>query len=321
MSGFALLRDRLDSIRDVLREHAPFSPTDFIRGISESGDRSIYAENLTRDLPEGDDLRFSALLDGGVEVGVFAERLPWDSDFFGYGVARLDAIFPLAAPYDQPRADFKVAVARLLDMARERGIRSLFASVQPRDLAVIRALGECGFSLIETRGYYHMPLGEYAYPDRFPVRTATGADAERLGHTARDMVNPYDRFHADPFIDPADADRLMVKWMQASIEEGFADVTIVPDDPDPTAFCTVKYHREHWDRWGLKIAQPVFSAVSREYRGWYRKLISEINYHLREIGAEHSYLITQITNIAVTWTWESLGYRYGRGEHIFRAVL
>ena len=102
--------------------------------------------------------------------------------------------------------------------------------------------------------------------------------------------------------------------------EGFADVTFVPDAPQPKAFCTVRYHKDKWERWGLRLAQPVFSAVAPEFKGWYRKLISEITCHLIEQGAQHAFMTTQSTNSAVVWTWESLGYRYGKAEHILRRI-
>lgn len=321
MQNITPLRHEIESVRSVLGAQLPWSPVSFIRVVSLAADREAFAELLTQQLDEANDLRFIGSLPSGDAVALFARRLAWDSEFFGYGVARLDGVFPLSAPFYRPDAEYVGPVAKFLDEARRRDIRYVFAPVESRDLALMRALGQLGFSLIETRCYYHMDISSYDYPERFPVRAAEPADIPSLGRAARDIVNPFDRFHSDPFISKVDADRLMVRWIEASINEGFADVTIVPDVSEPTAFCTVKYHRDCWNRWGLKLSQPVFSAVSPEFKGWYRKLISEINYHLRDVGAEHSYLATQITNISVTWVWESLGYRLGKGEHIFRLVL
>jgi len=299
-----------------------WSPMGFIRQVDGAGDRQLHAQHLTRTIDEHDDLRFLGYLDDGDEAAVFAERLPWDSEFFGYGVGRLNGIFPLAAPWYRPTADYGPVVGQLVDLARRRNLTYLFAVVDPQDLATLRALAAHGFSLIETRVFYHLDLTDYTYPERFPVRAATPQDVDALARTAREMVNPFDRFHADPFIDRADADRLMERWVSTSVVENFADVTIVPDSLDPTAFCTVRYHKDHWESWGLRLAQPVFSAVGPEFKGWYRRIISEINYHLHdEVGAEHSYLVTQITNTAVTWVWESLGYRLGKGEHVMRLIL
>lgn len=321
MAIFVRLNDEVDTVRSILAAHLPWSPVGFIRRLDADGDRSIHAEFLTGELSEDDDLRFIRRSSGGDDIAVFARRLPWDSEFFGYPMARLDGVFQLNAPWHRPNADYTDALLHLVESARTTGVRYLFARVDSRDLATLRALGALGFSLIETRVFYHLDLTDYSHPERYPVRAATPDDIESLGWAAREMVNPYDRFHADPFIDPASVDRLMRRWVRASISEGFADVTIVPAVDRPTAFCTVKYHKDHWDRWRLNLGQTVFGAVGPEFKGWYRKIISEISYHLRDIGAEHSYLITQITNGAVIWVWESLGYRYGKGEHTMRIIL
>lgn len=321
MASIVDMSDEIGAIRSILAAHLPWSPLDFIRRINADGDRSIHAEFLTAELSEEDDLRFISRSSKGVELAVFARQLPWDSEFFGCRMARLDGVFPLNAPWYRPNADYTGAIAHLVENAKARDVRYLFASVDPRDLATLRALGSLGFSLIETRVCYHRDLTDYSPTERYPVRIATADDVAGLERTAQAMANPYDRFHADPFFDPSATDRLMRRWVQASIRDGFADVTIVPAADQPTAFCTVRYHKDRWDRWGLNLGQPVFSAVGPEFKGWYRKIISEIGYHLRDVGAEHSYLITQVTNGAVIWVWESLGYRFGRGEHIMRISL
>ena len=308
-------------VREILRDNLPWSQFDFIRNISTAGDKELQIEKLTEDIGERNDLRFIHKLPGNDELAVFAEKLLWDTHFFGFGIGKLSGIFPLKAPFFRPSADYTDALRALIEKARQHDIRYLLAFVDPRDLATLRALGALGFCLIETRAYYHMDIRGYDYAERYRVRKAVPEDVEALGNAAREMVNLYDRFHADPFITSVDADRLMYKWVEASICDKFADVTIVPDAVKPTAFCTVRYHKDKWPKWKLKLAQPVFSAVSLEYRGWYRKIISEINYHLRDMGAEHSFLATQITNNPVIWVWESLGYRFGKGEYIFRLVL
>jgi hypothetical protein len=308
-----------DMLRRALAAAIP-SPFDFVRRIDVAGDKALVAERLTQTLPVTDDLRFIYRAPGGQEIAILAQRLAWDSGFFGYGVARIDGLFPLHAADENP-GDYRAAVAALVDLASTRGITYMFATVDARDVAALCALGDAGFAVIETRLYYHRDLEQYAHDSRFAVRVATSADVGLLSEAARDTVNPFDRFHADPFISRAQADRLMCKWVEASIRDGFADITFVPDVANPKAFCTVRYHKEKWDRWGIRLAQPVFSAVAPEFKGWYKKLISEISYHLKERGAQHAFMTSQSTNSAVIWTWESLGYRYGKSEHILRKIL
>lgn len=317
----ALSPTALAVLRRALLEGLPWSPFDYVFGISASGDRSLHVDHLLRELPAERDLRFVHRHATAGERVVLAEVLPWDSEFFGFGVARLNAILPAAPPFDQPGADHAPAVAELLALARARGVKYLFAALDPRDVSLARALGACGFRLVETRVHQHRSLRDYSHPERHRIRQATPEDLALLERTAREMVNPYDRFHADPVL-AQHADRLMSRWVRESVVGGFADATFVPDHPAPTAFCTTKYHEDRWATWGVRLAQPVvLGAVGPAFKGWYRKLISEICYRAVERGAEHAYFVTQIANPAAIRSVEALGFRIGRGEHVFAVAL
>jgi len=305
----------------MISRSLPLSPFDFVRNISIDGDKKMYARQLTSEIDDENDLRFIIKIPSGENVAVFAEKLPWDTSFYGYGVGKLHGIYAVDSAYYQPRTNYAVAVSELLKIAGSKNIRYLFATVDQRDLATVRVLSESGFSLIEVRAYYHMNVTKYAFPERYAVRSAKSDDVMSLGRAAVGTINPYDRFHADPFIRKEDADRMMRRWVDASILEGFADLTIVPDVTSPAAFITLKYHTDKWKDWNIKLSQPVFGAVSPEFKGWYKKIISEINYHFQDKGIEHSFLCTQTNNKAVIWVWESLGYRFGKGELIFRKLL
>lgn len=311
----------LRALLPTLTESLPWSPHDYVDGLSLAGDRQMEAERLLRPIAPELDLRFLHAGPGGEQL-VLAEVLPWDTAFFGYAVARLNAVFSATPPLDRPGSDRSGAVAELVWRARARGVRYLFSAVDPRDVALMRALADNGFALIETRVHQHRSLRDFRPAERYSIRAARGEDLPLLERTAREMVNPYDRFHADPFIPRADADRLMTTWVRASVVERFADATYVPDHEAPEAFCTTKRHEEHWGRWGMALVQPVvLGAVAPTFKGWYRKLISEICWLLAEGRGEHAFFVTQVTNRAAMRSVEALGFRIGRGEHVFRKVL
>ena len=312
-------RHHPDTVRATLMQAGLVSPHAFIREINAEYDLRIHVDGLLATAPQ-DDLGV-CVGSGEDERWVLMERLDWDSRFFERGMARLHAVVPPAgktALRGDSTADIR-AVRAAVHQAEGQGIDYVFCTAPTTDLALVRALCGSGFDLIETRCHYHMALVEPPLV-RYPTRLATPADVPSLARASAQMVNPFDRFHADPAISPEAADRLMERWVEASINEAFADATVVPDEPAPEAFCTAKYHRRHWDGWGLRLAQPVLSAVAPRHRGWYVKIISELNEHLRSIGAEHAFLITQITNNAVIRCWEKLGYRFGKGEYVFRHV-
>ena len=324
VDGWPSMRDA-GSLRGRLRQELSGrlqrSPMDFIWGFDPTGDREVWLEELTRPLPPEHDLTLVIASGEAGRVAVFAEILPWDTEFFGLSVARLNAIIPVEDPGYQVAADLGPAVDGLVKLCAARQVQYLFAPVDMRDVAVARALSARGFELIESRVYGHRSLEDFDPPERFAVRLATPDDVAGLSKVAASMVNPYDRFHADPVFRGERADRLMREWVRASVCGGFADGAMVPDVEDPRAFLTIKSHRERWSRWGRSIGQAPFGAVDRSFRGWYVKLISEICLHLRSNGAEHFFMVSQATNNAVVRCWEKLGIRYGKNEVILRRCL
>jgi dTDP-4-amino-4,6-dideoxy-D-galactose acyltransferase len=308
-----------EELRSSIGGSLPWSPLDFVRGICVEGDRAVQAASLTRDIAPDDDLRFSFPLSAAGDVVVCAERLPWDSKFFGYGVARLHGVFPLNGY--RPDADYTPAIDALTAMARSRDVRYLFAVVDARDLPTSRGLTARGFSLIETRLHYHRSLRNYHHPRRFRCRAATEADLPCLTALARTVENPFDRFNADPFIAKSDIVRLMETWVRASLVQGFADATFIPDTASPGAMCTVKYHRDNAAAWSTSIAQLVLAMASPRPGNGLVGVISEVNYHLKDEGLDHVVFSTQLTNRSAIRVGEHLGFKFGKSEHVLRLVL
>lgn len=321
MAKLVSLVDELEPLAQLLAGHLPWTPFDYVPGISRQGDRELTAESLAAQKPKENDFRFHGQSDAGEAIALLAERLPWDSEFFGYGVARINGVFPLEAPLARPGLDYHRAFQKLLKRMRKADIRYVTAQVDPRDLSLLRALGEAGFSLIETRYFHCGPVLEPVLGERLSVRRATEEDLPSLARAASQTINPYDRFHADPFVDPAAAARLMERWIGESIAGRMADVTIVPDVPEPSAFVTYRYHRENWARWKLNVVQGVLSAVSPEFVGWLGWLGPEVAYHLHRMGAQFACGSTQVTNASIIWLAQDGGSRFGKCQHVFRLVL
>lgn len=309
-----------EKLRLLLAGNLPYSPLDFIPGISRAGDREIFVERLTAPIEPSDDLRFIAETGEG-PFAIFCQRLPWDSQFFQREFARLDAVVPLGAPWHRPRGEVRPALDKLLRRSRERGIEYLLAVVDPRDVALLRGLGAAGFSLIETRSYFYGPVRVGDLSKRALVRRAEPADVPSLADAAIAAENPYDRFRADPFFAPAEVARLFAEWLKESVAGRMADLVVVPDVEAPQAFVTYRYHRSSWARWGLPIGQGVLSAATPEFAGWLPAASAEINYHLYRAGVRYLYGTTQVTNREVAWLAEDAGARFGRCEHVFRLIL
>ena len=308
-------------MRPQLVDSLPWTPLDFLRGVSPRGDRDVYIDGVLRDLDPANDLRFICSIATGQQVAVCAERLPWDSSFFGYDVARMHGVFPLGAGSYTPDADYTPALRALIDLVRARGVRYLLAVVDARDLPTLRALTALSFVLIETRMYMYYRLRDHNYPRRYRCRVATPADVDDLIEMAATVDNPYDRFNSDPFIGRDTAQRLIARWIRASITEGFADETMIPDYPKPGSLITVKYHADKAAAWDCKVAQKMLAIAAPRADNRWIGLISESLYHLKDLGIDYVFFTTQLANQRLIKTTDHIGYRFGRGEYVFRMVL
>jgi dTDP-4-amino-4,6-dideoxy-D-galactose acyltransferase len=194
-----------------------------------------------------------------------------------------------------------------------------FIEIPTEDIKLIQGLGLARFKLIETRmTYYLNNLNEFAY-ERFPVRKANISDIENLKRVAREMRNRYDRFHADNIFSNEISDEFLATFVEESIK-GFADYVIVPNAKGvpPDAFLTAKYLKEDWSGIGANISKLVLSAVSSlTCKGWYIKLISEMIYHLRDVGTEYVFMHPSSTNKPIIHTYEKLGCKLGQVTLIF----
>jgi len=308
----------METVKAALPKTLRWTRFDFMRAPSGfiMADRAEVIKQLTTPMPEENDLRF--IHDNLV---VFCHILPWDSAFFGYKIARLDGIYPLDSDVDELHIDYAPALERLCDIARERGVQYILTNTYPEELAYLRGLAAKQFTLISSMGFYYMPLATFSYPERFAVRIATADDVPYIAAAARDEINPFDRFHADPFITRPQADRMMTSWVENSVLQGFADYTFVPDDPEPEAFVTTKDHQWMLGEQSVTMNQLVLSAVKRRFKGWMLKLFVEAAYHAQNRGVDYLFVSTQLTTRAAIKHYERLQFRFGRVEHVFRRVL
>jgi len=240
------------------------------------------------------------------------EFLAWDTNYFGFSTYRLHTIL-----FDTP-AGLNDAVSIFKKQFFSSPGKYCFTDIPSEDIQVLQALSGGGFKLIETRMTYYLALQNHNHA-RYGVREAGLDDIPNLKRVAGEMRNPFDRFHADGIFNPEKADEFLATFVGESVK-GFADHTIVPFEPGtpPDAFVTAKVLKEEWPLIGEKVSKMVLSAVSSEHcRGWYKKLISEMAYLLKNEGADYAFMHPASTNRAVIHTYETLGCKLGQVSHVF----
>ncbi|MBP9185572.1 MAG: hypothetical protein KBE91_07515 [Bacteroidia bacterium] len=300
----------MDKLLDARADKLLFySPYNFIRDISIDKQLNLLVYPSLKDSKA---LTYEVTLNNQNHVFVY-EHLSWDSDYFNLNTYKLKGVLFSDHNIDQ----LTEAIKQFRNEALPIG-SYVFLEIPSEDILLLQALGRAGFQLVETRlTYFRGNLNDFNEP-RYPVRKATISDIDNLKLVACQMRNDYDRFHADPIFNQEIADNFLATYIEQSLK-GFADIVLTSnEDQIPSdSFLTAKYLKSDWDILGTKVSKMVLSAVSNKTnKGWYKKLISEMTYHLREQGAEYIFLNTQSTNRAVFYTWEKLGYKLGATTHI-----
>ena len=271
-----LIEQQIECRRNQLMH---FAPASFFRNSTIKSFDYFVKKDILSQIGDNNKI-FSVKIDNLI-FNFFYEFLNWDSEFFKMPTYKLNYILFEEVSYNSL---LKAISAFKEDIVKDSYI---FIEIPSEDILVIQALNESMFRLVETRMTYFLDLKTF-HNERYQVRKAVESDISNLKRVSSEMVNPYDRFHADICYDQVIADSFLGVFAEESVK-GFADIVLVPNEKDvpPDSFLTAKYNKIWWDQIDLKVSKMVLSAVSsKTNQGWYIKLISEMAYHLRDQGAE-----------------------------------
>lgn len=300
----------MSTVSNIIQERAFFhSPFSFLRR-NEAELAQLFLDNLMTAQKDGQIETF------GHQARLFIRYLDWDSRYFSCPVYKIEF-----ADWDLIDAPVEVLAQTLITLKNELLQRHtqyyLFSEVPSDDLVLLQALGVAGLKLIETRLTYSCDLTTFNWPKRFPVRAATEMDIPNLRQAARESRNPFDRYHADPFFSQEKADEYLATFVENCVK-GFSNKMLVPANGTlPGAFMTADFMPTVSAIAGKNIARFGLAAISKERRGWYFRLMTEMLFLLKEQGVSLVYGNTQTTNYPVMRCVHKLLWEYGYTRHIF----
>ncbi|MDX5345807.1 MAG: hypothetical protein LPK19_01055, partial [Hymenobacteraceae bacterium] len=204
----------------------------------------------------------------------------------------------------------------------QNGKAYCFIDIPAEDIVLVQALTAAGFRLTETRlTYYHDQVKTFDY-DRFPVRAAEATDIEALRKVASQSRNDYDRYHADVFFAPAQADDYLATYAEACVN-GLCDTVLVPAEENlpADAFLAISRLQHDAEELETRMARVVLTAVGPACKGWHVKLVAETLQYAKAQHCDYVLMTTQATNRAVFRTSEKLGFKLGATTHILAAQL
>lgn len=221
------------------------------------------------------------------------EFLPWDSDFFGIRIGRVEGT--LAAE----------GAERLASWVESESLDCVYFLVKADDRTSIRTAEDRGFRLVDIRVELKLPTLATASPGEpvspAPIRRAIQSDIEVLKRIASESHKDT-RFYSDENFDPRKVDALYEEWIEKSCS-GWADQVLVLELGDRAA----GYISCHLDEGGGRIGLFAVAANARG-RGHAAALIRSGLEWFRRAGAVEVRVTTQGKNTAAQRTYQRSGF-------------
>jgi len=240
--------------------------------------------------------------------------LPWDTEFFGMGCARVEAFY-FDRSEEAALGWSRSLAVDVTDWCRQREVRFVSAKIEAADALAALGLGRAGFDVVDNE----LTLVTDSLPPLPPLsdgfQVVSGDGLAEVPVEALGRLFDHSRFHADPRIDRDLADRLwqMAITNQASQEgrpvifllEGRRPVGIISCRPDDQLAAVT----------GLAVGDWFIVGVAEEYRGrgLGRVLVSA---GLEECLSRYGVIqvATQTYNLPALGLYQSSGFKLCRAS-------
>lgn len=298
--------DEIGLLQKLLEEY-PFRPYAYYRSLPSEATVNYLKASLAQS-----ELWGSFSDSGPVGLAAFKE-LAWDSEQLGFRVAKIDHLLAVG-PYGQAIQTKKALLDAMLTDPRNRGIRYIACRVNADDLSGLHLLEQQNFVTVDGILTFSLDLSRW-FPTSMdidyevrPARESELDEIRSIGATA--FV--YDRFHSDPIIPRAIADKLKATWVENACRGVVADLVIVASkDHKVLGFVTCKINRSAGKCFGTGIGSLDLVAVSAEARGkgvayWISQASLE---WFKKNGMRFVEVGTQFRNHAASTVYQKAGFK------------
>ena len=234
------------------------------------------------------------------------QLLAWDSQFFGFGVARLTGEGLTSAQ-----------AAAALAECRAAGARLVYWHARPADAATNQAARQHGAWLADRKVTFAMPLP--------PHQATTPADADIVATTTGTpqlealawQAGAYSRFALDPRL-PANAFRhLYSEWLRNSLNGTIAQAVLTLPDATGHALGLLTLGEKNGR---ADIGLLAVDAPARGQRVG-RRLVAEAGRRAAGAGFAGLQVVTQRANAVACRFYESCGFALAQEEYIYHLWL
>jgi len=252
--------------------------------------------------------------DDDVFGAVVANKSPWDSNHFGFGVGKISCLVVSDVLKRQDIVEAReVLIKSCVKWMRQNEVKCVVARVDLDSLNDILAYDRNDFQLADVLVTFHVNVNTLdltlnSQPsESVIIRPSLPQDKGKLEEIARASFTK-DHFHRDPNFPKDKSDELFARWVYHSCQD-LADVVLVAvgKDEEPCGFITCKIEQVGRDsKYG--VIDLVAVSPSRHSRGIGTQLVSEAVRWFAE-NVESVFVGTQANNIASIGVYEKVGFR------------
>ena len=235
------------------------------------------------------------------------QLLPWDSDFFGFKVARI-----LAKNLGTP------ALKEILGALREENVVLSYWAADPDDEDSARAARECRGFFVDRKVTFALETA--ALRQRLPLLASTALVEEFTGgiptpelEALAVQAGEYSRFRVDPRIPEDRFLELYRLWIRKSVTGELAEKVLVVRNEAGTVVGMVTAG----DKDGRGDIGLLAVADSVRGRSFGVGLVAAAQQWALDRGYSTAQVVTQGDNVAACRLYEKCGYHIDRVEHIY----
>jgi ribosomal protein S18 acetylase RimI-like enzyme len=250
-----------------------------------------------------------------VEESGFVEDLPWDSEQFGFPVARV------------LRAASPLSLVEIAGSLRRRGVKLAYFNVSTsRPEPSPKALAAVGGRLVDIRVTYAKELSKADTRPNGGQPLALSADLELQDYVgdalAPDLIElsraagSYSRFRNDPRIDTSVFERIYDAWIERSVKREIADRLVVARQRGAIVGLVT------W-KGGPGFSQIGLFSVHADARrqGVGRALLRLATSRMQAAGSDEARVVTQGANIGARRLYEDAGFSVAASERCYHLWL
>jgi dTDP-4-amino-4,6-dideoxy-D-galactose acyltransferase len=234
------------------------------------------------------------------------QLLPWDSQFLGFGVARVAAENLQAGAWLQLQAKARAATCRLL-----------YVAADPDDATTAATLAAAGLLRISRLVTYHADAAALVRPAAGPVVQPTTEMTPALEALAWES-GAYSRFQLDPQMPPAAFRAMYSEWLRKSLRgEELARQVFSARFAEGPEVGLLTLGEEH----GLADIGLLSVAAGARGQGIGRQLLATAGARARAWGFDRVQVVTQFENQAACRFYVRSGFEAVQQQDLYHCWL